>query len=321
MPRCFKSVLFTIVLSVCIVRAAFALDIYQGEAAVSDQSTEARSTALGKALLDVAVKVSGDASAASNGTILSAARSPDRYMQRYEYRQEIVREAGKPVVKLYLKGTFYPPSMTQLLGSAGLGAWGRDRPTVAVYVFDGDAPLGADIVSAMRERSSRRGINVRFPGGISAAELSEETAARLASSGQNVLLGRVGEALWLSDGRNTERLTDASLDGLSDRLAGALARRAAALRNAPPESLNTQIVGVRSGADYARVVKYLSALSGVKKLTVLGAVDGKLTLALTVQGGLERLASGVESGKTLRVVSLADAATGDALPTLLEVVN
>jgi uncharacterized protein len=305
--------LTALIFALCFARLSVALDLYQGEAPVADQSANARVAALGKALLDVAVKVSGDATAANNSTIIAASGSAEKYMQRYEYRQEIVRVDGKPAIKLYLKGTFYAPSISQLLGRAGLGSWGQNRPTVAVYVFDGDQALSADIMRAIQDKSSRRGINVRFPGGVNSTELDEATAARLASPAQQVLLGRIGDTLWLSDGRQTERLSDASLDGLSDRLASALARRAAAVSNAPPEELLTEVAMLRSAADYANVIKYLSALSGVKKVTVLGAQNDRLKLSLTVQGGAARLAAVVSAGKELRVIS--------EQPSILEVIN
>ena len=292
---------------------ARALDLYQGETPVADQSADARVAALGRTLLDVAVKVSGDVNAASNAAIIAAAGSPERYMQRYEYRQELVREDGKPTIKLYLRGSFYAPSIGQLLRNAGLGAWGVERPTVNVYLFEGDAPMGADSARTLQDLASRRGINLRFPGGMSAADLNEQTAARMATPTQNVLLGRVGETLWLSDGRITAPLPSNALNGLSDRIASQLIRRAAELNNAPPEEIATEIAGVRSASDYGRVLKYLSGLSGVKKLTVLGAQQDTLRVLINVQGGTTRLAQSVGAGQTLRLLSES--------PTVLEVVN
>ena len=290
-----------------------ALDLYQGETPVPDQSADARVAALGRTLLDVAVKVSGDANAASNRTIIAAAGSPEKYMQRYEYRQEIVREDGKPTIKLYLKGSFHAPSIGQLLRNAGLGAWGNDRPIVNMFLFEGDSDISAESARALQEQASRRGMNLRFPGGVSAADLNEQTAASLASASQNVVLGRIGATLWLSDGRTTETLSTNTLNGLSDRIASQLIRRAAALSNAPPEEIATDIVGVRSADDYGRVLKYLSALSGVKKLSVTGAQQDTLRLLLNVQGGASRIAQTVAAGKTLRVLS--------ENPTVLEVIN
>ena len=290
-----------------------ALDLYQGETPVPDQSADARVAALGRTLLDVAVKVSGDVNAASNGTIIAAAGSPEKYMQRYEYRQELVREDGKPTIKLYLKGSFYAPSIGQLLRNAGLGAWGNDRPIVNMFLFEGDSDLSAESARALQEQASRRGMNLRFPGGVLAADLNEQTAASLASASQNVVLGRIGATLWLSDGRTTEALSTNTLNGLTDRIASQLIRRAAALSNAPPEEIATDIVGVRSADDYGRVLKYLSVLSGVKKLSVTGAQQDTLRLLLNVQGGASRIAQSVAAGQTLRVLS--------ENPTVLEVIN
>ncbi len=291
----------------------YALDLYQGETPVADQSADARVAALGRALLDVAVKVSGDVNAASNQTIIAAAGSPEKYMQRYEYRQELVREDGKPAIKLYLKGSFYPPSFGQLLRNAGLGAWGNDRPIVNVFLFEGDASLNAESARALQEQASRRGMNLRFPGGVSPTELNEQIAASLASASQNVVLGRIGATLWLSDGRSTEVLSTNTLNGLSDRIASQLIRRAAVLSNAPPEEISTEVAGVRSASDYGRVLKYLSTLSGVKNVTVVGAQQDTLRLIVNVQGGASRIAQALTAGQTLRLLS--------ENPTVLEVIN
>ncbi len=291
----------------------YALELYQGETPVADQSADARIAALGRTLLDVAVKVSGDVNAASNPTIIAAAASPEKYMQRYAYRQEVVREDGKPAIKLYLRGSFYPPSFGQLLKSAGLGAWGNERPLVNVFLFEGDAALNADSARTLQEQAGKRGINLRFPGGVSGAEVNEQTAASLASASQNVVLGRIGATLWLSDGRTTETLGINTLNGLSDRIASQLIRRAAALSNAPPEEITAEVAGVRTANDYGRVLQYLTALSGVKSVTVIGAQQDSLRVLMNVQGGVTRLAQAVDADKTLRVLSES--------PTVLEVVN
>ena len=292
---------------------ARALDLYQGETPVADQSADARVAALGRTLLDVAVKVSGDVNAANNATIISAAGNPEKYMQRYEYRQELVREDGKPAIKLYLRGSFYAPSIGQLLRNAGLGAWGVERPTVNVYLFEGDEPMSANNARTLQDQASRRGINLRFPGGMSANDLNEQTAARMATPTQNVLIGRIGATLWLSDGRTTAPLSSNVFNGLSDRIASQLIRRAAELSNAAPEEIATEIAGIRSASDYGRVLKYLTTLSGVKKLELVAAQQNSLHLLINVQGGATRLAQSVGAGRTLRLVS--------ENPTVLEVVN
>lgn len=296
-----------------IAPVARALDLYQGETPVADQSADARVAALGRTLLDVAVKVSGDVNAANNATIISAAGNPEKYMQRYEYRQELVREDGKPAIKLYLRGSFYAPSIGQLLRNAGLGAWGVERPTVNVYLFEGDEPMSANNARTLQDQASRRGINLRFPGGMSANDLNEQTAARMATPTQNVLIGRIGATLWLSDGRTTAPLSSNVFNGLSDRIASQLIRRAAELSNAAPEEIATEIAGIRSASDYGRVLKYLTTLSGVKKLELVGAQQNSLHLLINVQGGATRLAQSVGAGRTLRLVS--------ENPTVLEVVN
>jgi uncharacterized protein len=283
---------------------SWALDLYQGEVPVANQTADARIGALGKALLDVAVKVSGDASAGNNPTIISAQRTADKLMQRYEYRQELVRENGAPVVKLYLKGTFYPASVNALLQRAGFASWGTQRPTVAVYLFEGNTPISSDVMRAMSQRGAQRGVNVRFPGGVSASDAADAKALadRLGSSNTMVLAGVVGQSMWLSDGRNAESLSSAQLDGTTDRLASALIARVARTNNAAPETVLAGIVGIQSAADYSRAMTFLTKLSIVKKLTVQAAQQNTLMVNLSIQGGAERLRSALDGGKTMRAL-------------------
>lgn len=285
---------------------AYALDIYQGEVPVANQTAEARAEALGRALLEVAVKVSGDDTASANSTVIAAQANAERMMQRYEYRQELVREAGVPVIKLYLRGTFYPQGIEQLLGRAGLAVWGRERPAVAVYLFDGDSPLLARDAQALLQRAAQRGLELRFPGGVSAAELgdSEALASRLSSPGVNVLLGSIQGSLTLSDGKYAQTLAgNSNLRALADSLAVALARRYTEVRNEAPEQFAASVTGLRSAEDYSRVLRYLSTLSVVKKVLVRGTQSDALRLELTVTGGGARLGQTVALGKTLRMLS------------------
>ena len=276
---------------------ATALDLYQGEAPVVDQSAEARSKALGQALLEVAIKVSGNANASSNGTVLSAASTPDRYMQRYEYRQELVRENGVPAVKLYLKGTFYAASMQQLLQRAGYAVWGSNKPSLSVYLFEQGQPLSTEMMRAMQDRAGSRGINIRFPGGVAASELVDFDAlvARLTSSGQTILLGEVGARFALTDGQSTDTLSP-DLDGLSDRLVQLLAKRISAANNAPPETVVVEIAGITAPGRYADALKAVFAINGVKSIKLLGARQNRLIVELSVKGGARKLVQEANNG-------------------------
>jgi len=303
----FLSALFACML---VGQSAYALDIYQAEVSVVDQTADTRVQALGRALLEVAVKASGDASASSNTVVISAQGSAERYMQRYAYRQAIVREGGVPVIKLFLTGTFYPNSIQQLLQRAGLAVWGRDRPNVDVYLFEGDAPLSDAYRSAMQERGGRRGLTLRFPGGVSASDLSdpEAFAKAMVRPGSNALFGRIDARIYLSDGRSTEALSSAGLDGLSDRLAQTLASRAAIAENAAPETLSLSISGISSAAHYASALNYLSELRVVKSTKIQGANSGELNsgqlnLEVSVKGGAAQLIQAIRLGSTMQLLS------------------
>lgn len=287
------------------VSPSHALELYQGETPVADQTPEARAAALSRAFIDVAAKVSGDLGALTHPTVIEASAQAERYMQRYEYRQELVRVEGKPTIKLYLIGTFYPSSVKRVLANAGMGAWGRDRPVVLAYLFEGDLPISPERAGQLQERAAARGLDIRFPGSIALEDLSENTAARLASATQNVLLGRLGERIWLSDGQQTEALSSAEPEGLTERVARLLVARTQAIENAPPQQVSAEITGVRSAADYARALSQLSKLTVVKKFSVLGAQGETLRVELTVQGGTAQLALALSGDKTLALISQA----------------
>lgn len=194
-----------------------------------------------------------------------------------------------------------------------MGAWGRDRPVIAAYLFEGDLPISQEQARQLQERAAARGLDIRFPGSIALEDLSENTAARLASPAQNVLLGRIGERIWLSDGQRTEALGSADPEGLTDRLARLLVARTQAVENAPPQVLSAEISGVRSAGDYARAISQLGKVRAIKKFVILGAVGERLQVELTVQGGVGQLALALNGDKSLALISQS--------PALLEVLQ
>jgi uncharacterized protein len=287
---------------------AVALDLYQGEVSVANQTAEARQEALGRALLEVVVKVSGDAKTAQSSSVRSAMSGADRMIQRYEYRQELVRENGKAVVKLYLKGTFYPASVNALLSRSGFAAFGAERPIVAVYLFEDGAPIAGDVQRGMTDRASRRGIDLRFPAGVSLADVGDlkSAAERLGTRQMNAMVGVVGQAMWVSDGKTSEALTSAELDGTTDRMAQLLTRRWSQASNAAPETIEVAIQGINSAARYSKAVQYLAALKGVKKMQVKGGSAGALRAELSVLGGAEGLQESLQSSKVMLLPSTED---------------
>jgi hypothetical protein len=69
--------------------------------------------------------------------------------------------------------------------------------------------------------------------------------------------------------------------------------------SAPAEDLTLSVAGLRSSADYARVITALRAAPGVKSVAVQGADADRLQLAVRAEGGAARLGSALAGGRVL----------------------
>jgi uncharacterized protein len=308
------------VLAWCVpLSARAALDLYQGEAAVPAQDEDSRMAGVAKALEQVVIKVSGDRAAIANATVQSALANAGKLMQRYEYRQELVRGAdGRPEVRLYLIASFYPSSVDQLLLRSGLNIWGRERPTLLVLIADGGQLLNATQAGELVERARARGLELRFPGDtqLTTDDLSALESGRIANiasrfGGGHVVGGALlpgGGRFAVDDGRgsrpfsiNAEDRAD-TLRQLIDEAQAVLAAQLVVGGN-EPEDLEVWVEGVDSATGYARVLSYLRGLTPVRAVEVSGVHPQGLKLALTVLGGAARLQQTVALGAELDMTS------------------
>lgn len=93
---------------------------YTGEAPVNSQSDEDRGEALKKALANVIIDVTGDASAPSRPAIAAALAKADRYVLQYRYRPN---PAGDPdAAKYTMIADFDSAAVDAMLDQLGLGA-------------------------------------------------------------------------------------------------------------------------------------------------------------------------------------------------------
>lgn len=122
----FRVVVLFAGLAVCIAAAAGGL--YSGEAPVGSQAESERNEALKTALAQVIVKVSGDNTILTRPEVSKAVAAPSRFVQQYEYRQDVVNDNGQPQVHLTLVAQFDREAVDQLIG--GTAKAGAD-PTAA----------------------------------------------------------------------------------------------------------------------------------------------------------------------------------------------
>lgn len=300
--------------------SAWALELYQGEALVQSQDENSRAKGVAEALQQVVVKVSGNPAAARHPVVTTALPEAARLMQRYEYRQELVRGAdGKPQVNLYLIASFYSASVDQLLQRAGLAVWGAERPRLLVLISEQQQLLSPGKAAELMQRADARGLELRFP---PATALSVEESDALGRGQTDMLAARFGGGHVLAGELNGGAGRFVINDGQANRsFSVSAADRAAALAQiadqalevlaqqqtgagSEPETVDVWIEGVASAADYARVLSYLDKLTPVKALTVNSVKQQQLELKLTVLGGALRLEQTVSLGDQLSLISV-----------------
>lgn len=309
-------------------------DLYQGEVAVEDQSSQARGAALSDALAQVLVKVTGNPEAPTRSEVRDHLSSASRYVQQYQYRTvERARPDGESAERvLVLRARFDPAAVERILDEASLARWGQERPTVLVWLVmeRGGARelVGMEeraVADALHRAAERRGLPVLLPlldladqrtvstrelwGGFT--ESLVEASARYGT--ETFLLGRLSEddnewrGRWTLHNQGRERQFESESETLEAVLADGIASSANTLgsRYAVPiteqagSRIRVAVDGVRDLSDYDRVLDYLGGLTLVQELSLIGVQDETLSLELLMSGGLDRLDQAINLGQLL----------------------
>jgi len=313
--------LFLLALLAAPLPGAQVAGLYEGEVEVASEQEALRDEALGRALLQVLTKLTG--AVEPGGSAVAAARAePGRYLQQFRYR-----ETGDAAAPLALWARFDPSAVDALVREAGLPVWSAERPGVLAWVAlarEGEPEIVAPdaaaddqgVVAAMAARAWRRGVPLSFPlldledrVRIEPADVwqLDDTALAAASARYApgaVLAGRIersADGAWLArwrldeggrrfewQGRGSSAADAAApaLDVVAQRFA---AHYALAPEQGAPGAIEVRVSGVRTLADYARVLGYLEALDQVQELMVSGARGDEFAFRMQVRGGAEGL--------------------------------
>jgi hypothetical protein len=93
--------------------------LYTAQVPVASQGDAERAEALKAALGQVMVRVSGDASVLTRRDVAKALDQAERYVQQFQYQQDVVTEGGQPQVRLTLVAQFDRDAVDQLLHVPG----------------------------------------------------------------------------------------------------------------------------------------------------------------------------------------------------------
>lgn len=308
--RCLRLALLPLLLVVASAEAVTVPNLYETAQPVEGS----RDAAFVEALRTVLVRVSGQRDAALRVGEIS---DPRRYVQRFGFTADNVLEVG-----------FDAASVDQLLSSAGLPIWGRERPATVVMfgVEEGGAWrwLAADTPARERETIEKiargRGLPLKWP----VMDAQERSAASSESPGlmqvatrygaDAVLVGRArgGVVQWTL--LSSEGAAQAS-GGLDDgvHLAADTFARVFAASGSSLGSVIVEIAGISDLSAYAATLNYLEGMTLVRGVALEQVMGDRMRFKLAVRGDAATLRRAIALDHRLVPTDAADGAAADRL--------
>ncbi|MFV0277534.1 MAG: DUF2066 domain-containing protein [Parahaliea sp.] len=314
----------------CPARAELVADLYSGQVPVDSRGRQALERAVGEALSQVLVKVSGSTDVLTLPGIAEALAG-DVLSRAQQFSYVRTGDGGPPLAARF---DFPQHWVSELLAAAGAPLWTANRPVVLVWlVMDGaggrqfvNRETAPELVTRLEAGFSRRGVPLRFPlfDLADAAALSpdqawslSETNLRQASTRyrvEEILAGRLtrlssgnwlGDWSYLSAKARSNRSTapesvDAFLDtGIALVAEDMAARYAVATGASTASGVAMSVSNVRSYADYAAVVSWLEGLELIDRADVEAIRGDRLQLRLQARADATQLASIIELNRQL----------------------
>ena len=317
---------FLILGNISSVYAARVSDLYRQDVLVNNQSEGERTSAMGQALTDVLVRVTGQRDVLGLPAMRSAIQKPAAYVQSYSYRSDA--EDGQR--KLYLQTRFDPIMVNRLLRETKVAIWGSSRPTTIMWLAveeNGRRSLlgaNAELPQIMENHFNNRGVPVIQPLldfedslNVSAVDVWGLFTERLekASTRYNseaVLAGRLRKEGERYSGRlnmlfrgqpyqvEVDDLVAAGVSSLAaDLVGGVLASHYAVISSEDSEKPLIQIESIDQLEDYAAVTRYLRGLTAVRDVSAYKVAGSQMTLELSIDGTLAQLVDALALGRNL----------------------
>lgn len=297
--------------------------IYAGSAEVPSQSDADRSAGLRAAFRSALVKASGERRLQSDPAIAAYDANIASLAERYSYREQVQTASdGSSRTRLMLDVDFDPQSVDNALRALGYPQWGRERPTVLVWLVidnQGNKQIASafqrSALTPLLDTAALRGLPLQLPrmdgidlGRVNPITLWDAPVAAVVSASQRynarvILVARLQKQTsgWtarytLIDGMEAQQweardgfsggLLELAAHGAADRVA----QRYALSSSGPARGVVTVWVDqVQTATDFARVLDYLGKLSAVRDLKPQAATYGRLQLSMDVTVGTARL--------------------------------
>lgn len=325
------------------------LEWYTAEVPVTSQESRERDAALGRALAQVLVRVSGQVAAPNDPVAQRALRVAESMVVGTEYRDVEELAGGVPVQRQVLAASFDPEAVDALVVAAGLPLWAGERPKPMLWLaVDDGSGAGPRLVSAQQinvvkplaQRGLERGLRFLLPGGTAVEQpaagsiwaldaaavgvLSSRYGARVQLLGK---VSRAGAAGWtsewlLADGAeelarwsvtdpSPQRAIAAGADQAADTLA---ARQAKRIEAGQAEVLEAELLGIESQAAWLDLAAYLQSLPVLRGVDVIEARPDALRVRLDLAVDRARFEALLQGSGRLVPEAMAPA-TDPTLPT------
>ena len=315
--------LFSLILACALIalagrtQAEIVPDLYAVSVPVVEQGQAELQRAAAIGLRELAVRISGRSSAASDPKLAPLFANAARYLEQYRYE----RSAGgnSPWVAQL---RFGPALIEGELRKAGLPVWGGNRPALQAFLVVEDKGArtmlddNSPFANVLREQWRRRGLVLHLPrdaGAVNVDDVARLDATQVSASRQDradgIVLGRIVltpngacDSRWLLNlgtlkGINAQSLNaDATGNDLAtcvaiafDRLVDDFSSQYAIAANSSAEGIVLRVTGIASFDDYVAVLNYLRRLAAIKNAQPALLRDDELLLQLKVEGGTEQL--------------------------------
>ncbi len=306
--------------------AAWVGNLYKQEVLVAGQSDDERQDAMGQALTNVIIKVSGQRKTLTTGGVPGALRAPSAYVQSFSYRQDEQRNQ-------YLQVNFDQILVNRLLRESNVAIWGVNRPTTLMWlaVDDGGSrqilSSSSELPLIMESHFETRGIPVILPLldfedslNISAVDVWGLFSDALESASQRygaeaIMAGRLKKNAERYSGRLTllfrgERyqteVNDLVAAGVANLASDLVARNLAKHYAVTASELNIKpkmvVENVKTVEDYATLTRYLDKLTAVREVSVYKITGSVIELELSIDGSVSQLNDALALGRSLTLL-------------------
>jgi len=333
--RNYIACLFALLLVSVTAHAARVDDLFQVEVAAAGRDAGSRDAALGQALGQVLLRITGSAESLNKSSIKPVLKNPSRFAQQYRFR-EIPAETPGQAEQLMLWVQFDGVALAREVREAGLPYWGSERPDVLLWLAidnRGRRYLVSDnsegsVAHSLSQSAYRRGLPLTLPlmdledqravqftdvwGGFvgSLQEASQRyrpqviLVGKLGRSGTSGgwrgswnLLGDGSQQSWTSHAANLEAAVEQGIGEASEWLALQYAVVAT------DEAVRPLLVeGVQGLEDYARVSKYLASLTPVEQVQVVRVNGQEVEFSLELNSEERNLLQVITLGRVLQAI-------------------